>query len=147
MRVIVLFVLFLLCILVWYGVYRICRFDIDLVKHPEKKKLLSLEDMFPNKKVAYIFRIFLLGTLGLLVFMIFLSEELSLVANNEPVMVLLAVIFFFMAFLCSLIQLAYTIRMRKVNGWEPVIVMIVAFLTSGGLSIGLLYLGFLQTGL
>lgn len=145
MRVIVLFVLFLLCILVWYGVYRICRFDMDLVKHPEKKKLLSLEDMFP-KKVAGFFRIFLLGTLGLLVFMIFLSEELSLIANNEPVMVLLAIIFFFMVFLCSLIQLSYTIRMRKVNGWEPVFVMIVAFLTSGGLSIGLFYLGFLQTG-
>ena len=140
MRIVVLFILLLLCLLIWLLVAKMIKFNFDLIQHPEEKKLLSLEDIFPNKTVSLIFRVLILGSLGLLVFLVFLAKELSLFGIGSPVLIIPGIVFFFLMFALSVIQIGYVFRMIPKNGLMPVFIVITAMAVSGFFTVSLLYL-------
>lgn len=140
MKIAILLILLLICLLIWVLVAKMIRFNFNLVMHPEEKKLLSLEDIFPNKTVALVFRILTLGSLGLLVFLVFLAKELSLFDIGSPVLLVPGIVFFFLVFALSIIQAGYVFRMIRKNGLMPVFIVITAMAVSGIFTVSLLYL-------
>ena len=140
MKLGILIIMAILCVLAWCLVAKMIRFDIDLVMHPEEKKLLKLDDMFANKTVAFLFKCVILGSLALLVIFIGLAKELSLFAMDSPLLLITGFVFFFSLFVLSIIEILYALKMLSKNGFMPVFMMLVAFLFSGGFSAYLLYL-------
>ena len=134
-------ILGILCIAIFVFLVKIIKFNVDLAKYPEKKKMLSFDDMFQNPAIAKFFKFLLLGDLAVFCFFAYLTGYLSGDTSNinSPLLVIPGTLLFLILTVFGMRQIPYTIAMRKENGSMPVVVSVFGTLFAFALLAGIVY--------